>query len=149
MPAFKPCVHGKRLFGARAPSGARRNHISRPHKASYTDKLFRGICTGALPSCDFLPFALSRESLWTNGEIAFRVRKASYTDKFFRGIRSGASPVERITGIEPASSAWEADVLPMNYIRIDFFAAGTSMIGKNRASACIEARFLMQQALLG
>ena len=25
--------------------------------------------------------------------------------------------MERITGIEPASSAWEADVLPMNYIR--------------------------------
>ncbi len=25
--------------------------------------------------------------------------------------------LERITGIEPASSAWEADVLPMNYIR--------------------------------
>lgn len=23
---------------------------------------------------------------------------------------------EQITGIEPASSAWEADVLPMNYI---------------------------------
>ena len=58
-------------------------------------------------------------------------------------------PLERITGIEPASSAWEADVLPMNYIRIDFFAAGISMIGKNRASACIEARFLLQQVLLG
>ena len=26
-------------------------------------------------------------------------------------------PLERITGIEPAFSAWEADVLPMNYIR--------------------------------
>lgn len=26
--------------------------------------------------------------------------------------------MERITGVEPASSAWEADVLPMNYIRI-------------------------------
>ena len=25
---------------------------------------------------------------------------------------------ERMTGIEPASSAWEADILPMNYIRI-------------------------------
>src|SRR3954471_14676858 len=38
--------------------------------------------------------------------------------------RSGASrpvdtapPVERVTGIEPALSAWEADVLPLNYTR--------------------------------
>ena len=27
------------------------------------------------------------------------------------------SEVERMTGIEPALSAWEADVLPLNYIR--------------------------------
>ena len=26
--------------------------------------------------------------------------------------------MERATGIEPASSAWEADILPMNYARI-------------------------------
>ena len=25
--------------------------------------------------------------------------------------------LERTTGIEPASSAWEADILPMNYVR--------------------------------
>ena len=25
--------------------------------------------------------------------------------------------MERTTGVEPASSAWEADVLPMNYVR--------------------------------
>ena len=29
----------------------------------------------------------------------------------------GASVVERVTGIEPALSAWEADVLPLNYTR--------------------------------
>jgi hypothetical protein len=28
-----------------------------------------------------------------------------------------AFAVERMTGIEPALSAWEADVLPLNYIR--------------------------------
>jgi hypothetical protein len=28
-----------------------------------------------------------------------------------------ASCLERMTGIEPALSAWEADVLPLNYIR--------------------------------
>jgi hypothetical protein len=26
--------------------------------------------------------------------------------------------LERMTGIEPAFSAWEADVLPLNYIRV-------------------------------
>jgi hypothetical protein len=26
-------------------------------------------------------------------------------------------PFERVTGIEPAFSAWEADVLPLNYTR--------------------------------
>ena len=26
--------------------------------------------------------------------------------------------VERVTGIEPALSAWEADVLPLNYTRV-------------------------------
>ena len=26
--------------------------------------------------------------------------------------------MERITGVGPAYSAWEADILPMNYIRI-------------------------------
>ncbi len=31
--------------------------------------------------------------------------------------KNGRPPVERTTGIEPAFSAWEADVLPINYIR--------------------------------
>ena len=26
--------------------------------------------------------------------------------------------VERMTGVEPASEAWEASILPMNYIRM-------------------------------
>ena len=30
--------------------------------------------------------------------------------------------MERATGIEPASSAWEADILPMNYARMNFGA---------------------------
>ena len=29
----------------------------------------------------------------------------------------GLPSVERVTGIEPALSAWEADVLPLNYTR--------------------------------
>src|SRR5262249_32051350 len=39
----------------------------------------------------------------------------------------GTQPVERVTGIEPALSAWEADVLPLNYTR--------AALGPNRASA--------------
>jgi hypothetical protein len=27
--------------------------------------------------------------------------------------------LERVTGIEPALSAWEADVLPLNYTRVN------------------------------
>ena len=32
---------------------------------------------------------------------------------------SSAATLERITGVEPAYAAWEAAVLPMNYIRKD------------------------------
>jgi hypothetical protein len=32
------------------------------------------------------------------------------------GWRTVAETVEPMTGIEPAYSAWEADVLPLNYI---------------------------------
>ena len=32
-------------------------------------------------------------------------------------VKTKAVFLERATGIEPASSAWEADVLPMNYAR--------------------------------
>ena len=31
---------------------------------------------------------------------------------------TNAEHVERVTGIEPAFSAWEADVLPLNYTRV-------------------------------
>ena len=33
------------------------------------------------------------------------------------GSDLGLSHLERVTGIEPALSAWEADVLPLNYTR--------------------------------
>src|SRR5512134_1796172 len=32
----------------------------------------------------------------------------------------GASPLERVMGIEPTYSAWEADVLPLNYTRVEW-----------------------------
>lgn len=34
------------------------------------------------------------------------------------GISERLNYLERITGIGPAASAWEADVLPLNYIRV-------------------------------
>jgi hypothetical protein len=33
--------------------------------------------------------------------------------------------LERVTGIEPALSAWEADVLPLNYTRAHEYGLGT------------------------
>ena len=36
---------------------------------------------------------------------------------FGKPLRPGPLPLERVTGIEPALSAWEADVLPLNYTR--------------------------------
>jgi hypothetical protein len=33
-------------------------------------------------------------------------------------VLTWAFTVERVTGIEPALSAWEADVLPLNYTRV-------------------------------
>lgn len=41
-------------------------------------------------------------------EIAIGERKKTVKDGLF---------LERATGIEPAYSAWEADILPMNYAR--------------------------------
>jgi hypothetical protein len=32
-----------------------------------------------------------------------------------------AGPSEQMTGIEPAQPAWEADILPLNYICIDWW----------------------------
>ena len=34
------------------------------------------------------------------------------------GLGLGPKNLERVTGIEPALSAWEADVLPLNYTRV-------------------------------
>ena len=60
---------------------------------------------------------LRRES----GAIAFGiplwqgVQAGTDSGMTIRGFDALAS--ERMTGIEPAYSAWEADVLPLNYIR--------------------------------
>ena len=33
--------------------------------------------------------------------------------------RSAIPPLERVKGIEPSQSAWKADVLPLNYTRLN------------------------------
>lgn len=38
------------------------------------------------------------------------------------------APLERIMGIEPTFAAWEAAVLPMNYIRVAFLYKKTTHI---------------------
>ena len=45
--------------------------------------------------------------------------------------------MERITGIEPALSAWEAEVLPLNYIRI--------LPRKYTASAALSFNLLLRE----
>ena len=40
------------------------------------------------------------------------------SDGFVLTARAGFYLVERVTGIEPASSAWKAEVLPLNYTRV-------------------------------
>ena len=39
------------------------------------------------------------------------------TEQYFIPNGADAQCLERVTGIEPAFSAWEADVLPLNYTR--------------------------------
>src|SRR5215207_9010093 len=51
-------------------------------------------------------------------------------------VGAGCGDWERTTGIEPAFSAWEADVLPLNYIRLTRrFALQTPTVDFLRTSA--------------
>jgi hypothetical protein len=40
------------------------------------------------------------------------------TPRSEKNLLTWAFGLERVTGIEPALSAWEADVLPLNYTRV-------------------------------
>jgi hypothetical protein len=52
----------------------------------------------------------------------------------FRKRPDQRSLVERVTGIEPALSAWEADVLPLNYTRVrpTLYRIGFATVGSQR-----------------
>ena len=64
-----------------------------------------------------------RSRMAPNGtkQLAFRLPHpeecSSSTWTFGPEYVGGVDGVERATGIEPAFSAWEADVLPLNYAR--------------------------------
>ena len=63
------------------------------------------------------------------------------------------SSLERETGIEPASLAWKARVLPLNYSRMERFAIIQSTHSENLALACAfadhqTANLLMQACLV-
>ncbi len=49
--------------------------------------------------------------------------------------------LERMTGIEPAFSAWEADVLPLNYIRRGAQTSGQRSGIEPRRTASERGRF--------
>ncbi len=60
------------------------------------------------------------------GNVANRVANATAASRihhFFQRKKhhKGVFPLERATGIEPARSAWEAEVLPLNYARVHSF----------------------------
>jgi hypothetical protein len=42
----------------------------------------------------------------------------------YEGMRLAVKTMERVKGIEPSQSAWEADVLPLNYTRKSSIATG-------------------------
>ena len=46
-----------------------------------------------------------------------------------------AHDVERVVGIEPTSSAWKAEVLPLNYTRIPSHRVHAGIVGRQRSRA--------------
>ena len=44
--------------------------------------------------------------------------------------------MERVRGIEPPCSAWEADILPLNYTRINFYSVKRIIIQPWKKSKC-------------
>ena len=62
----------------------------------------------------------------------FTLLSGSWRKKTAVRISDGGFFLERIMGIEPASTAWEAVVLPMNYIRIHLDVYFIKIIAKSQ-----------------
>jgi hypothetical protein len=68
-------------------------------------------------------------------EQLFQPFKQQTLGKSLRGTRS----MERETGIEPAQSAWKAEVLPLNYSRAGTTCLGNAPTGGNSIGSCLIA----------
>lgn len=66
---------------------------------------------GPSTNCDRWLRGVGKECAWPEKRDVVRRSRATR-------LVSDANGVERIRGIEPRYSAWEADVLPLNYIRM-------------------------------
>ena len=60
-----------------------------------------------------LSFMISSFPLLYNPKFRYKKRPLSKKEDVFC--------MERIAGIEPVTSAWEANILPLNYIRMSVF----------------------------
>ena len=61
-------------------------------------------------------FLMDRQSMPSHCTHATQINPEQPNDRLHK------YGVERVAGIEPASSAWKAEVLPLNHTRVPFFA---------------------------
>ena len=62
--------------------------------------------------CSDIGSADKKDTRYKRGQKSLKYRKPAVRDLLTAGV-------ERVKGIEPSYSAWEADVLPLNYTRMD------------------------------
>src|SRR5262249_9770978 len=85
-----------------------------PRRWMHTSRLSRLTMRGETMTLRARPCGQANCTLIARTELSGTVGRTA--QPMLRGVTCG-SPVERVTGIEPALSAWEADVLPLNYTR--------------------------------
>jgi hypothetical protein len=61
---------------------------------------------------------------WNRTSDLFLTKEVLYRLSYMSTFRQTGKSMERETGIEPAPSAWKAEVLPLNYSR----PAGTNVV---------------------
>ena len=79
-------------------------------------------------------YALYQEVRLNDTRVRFPITCLQY-NQLRNDIRGLKDKMERATGIEPASSAWKAEVLPMNYART---MVGTT--GFEPATSCSQSK---------
>ena len=67
----------------------------------------------------FVEYFTEKKLLFTKKRVLFwKKNDIERASKINNSLNLLAFWGKQTTGIEPASSAWEADILPMNYVRI-------------------------------